>query len=260
MSVQHIATQDAYNQWASVYDTDGNMLQAIDDLELEELLPNILNLGLGASDHLALGEKLELIDLGCGTGRNTAKLLAHPWARAVIIRAMDFSSSMLAVAKEKLLPLHEGNELVELMLNQAECFPTVADKSASPIPNVQGLRSFDILISTLVLEHIPLRDYFATLAALVKKGGYALVSNMHSEMGQISQAGFVNAEGIKVRGTSYAHTTEMTVKAAVEAGFETVNVKERRMTEADVESGRVGERGRKWVGIQVWYGLILRRQ
>ena len=37
MSVQNISTQDAYNQWASVYDTDGNMLQAIDDLELEDV-------------------------------------------------------------------------------------------------------------------------------------------------------------------------------------------------------------------------------
>ncbi|KAK3213716.1 hypothetical protein GRF29_28g703060 [Pseudopithomyces chartarum] len=260
MSVQHISTRDAYNQWASVYDTDGNMLQAIDDLELEQLLPELLNLGSVGSKSLAVARKLELLDLGCGTGRNTAKLLTHPWAQPVFVRAIDFSSRMLDIAEKKLLTLHEENKMVDLMLNQADCFPTVTDKSASPVPNVEGLGTFDIVISTLVLEHVPLQDYFATLAVLVKKGGYALVTNMHSEMGRISQAGFVNAEGVKVRGTSFAHTPEMTVEAAREAGFEIMNVKERTMTEADVKGGRVSERGWKWVGTQVWYGLMLRRQ
>ncbi|KAF7570986.1 hypothetical protein PtrSN002B_002188 [Pyrenophora tritici-repentis] len=41
--VQHMHTQAAYNEWASIYDTDGNILQAIDDLELSSLLPGLLS-------------------------------------------------------------------------------------------------------------------------------------------------------------------------------------------------------------------------
>lgn len=258
-SVQNISTQDAYNQWASVYDTDGNMLQAIDNLELDGLLPEFLSQIHPSSATSVPSNNLELIDLGCGTGRNTAKLLTHPWNQPVNVQALDFSAGMLDIAAQKLSPLIGGRENLNLKLCQADCFPTVADKNKSPVPRVEGLRTCDALISTLVLEHLPLQDYFATLGALVKKGGYALVTNMHSDMGKVSQAGFVNAQGVKVRGESFAHTVAATVTAAKEAGFEIVIVKERSMTKDDVESGRVGERGRKWIGIQVWYGLVLRR-
>ena len=258
-SVQNISTQDAYNQWATIYDTDGNMLQAIDNLELDGLLPEFLRRIATSSTTATSSGNLGLIDLGCGTGRNTAKLLTYPWNQPVTVRGLDFSAGMLDIAAQKLSLLIEGNTNVKLELNQADCFPTVADKDADPAPKVEGLRMCDALISTLVLEHVPLQDYFVTLGALVRKGGIALVTNMHSEMGKVSQAGFVNAQGVKVRGESFAHTVEATVDAAREAGFEVVNVRERSMTKEDVDSGRVGERGRKWIGTRVWYGLVLRR-
>lgn len=255
--VQHLPTQDAYDSWASVYDTDGNMLQAIDDIELLTLLPKFLDL-VGVS---RASGSLELLDLGCGTGRNTAKLLKHTWptdlSRDTNLTAVDFSAGMLDVAREKLTPLVKDGQT--LRIRQADCFPTVGKKDASPLPAVDSLATVDGVISTLVLEHIPLDDYFATLASLVKEGGVALVTNMHSEMGKISQAGFVNAEGVKVRGTSFAHSPEETVQAATKAGFEVVGLKERIMTREDVEKGSVGERGLKWVGIHVWYGVLLKR-
>jgi cyclopropane fatty-acyl-phospholipid synthase-like methyltransferase len=124
-----------------------------------------------------------------------------------------------------------------------------------------GLQKYtaDAVLSTLVLEHVPLPAYFSTLSALLKTGGYALVTNMHSDMGQVSQAGFVNEQGVKVRGTSFAHTVEETVGEAARQGFEVVSVKERRMEEEDVKEGRVGERGWKWVGVRVWYAVVVRK-
>ncbi|KAL1606374.1 hypothetical protein SLS60_003776 [Paraconiothyrium brasiliense] len=255
--VQHVPTQDAYDSWASVYDTDGNMLQAIDDVELSVLFPEFLR-----SIESSFPEgTLQLLDLGCGTGRNTAKLLVYPWdrnpVRTVEVTALDFSAGMLDVAREKLAPLTKDN--VKLKIRQADCFPTVVNKEASPVPAVEGLGSVDGVVSTLVLEHVPLEDYFATLGSLVGRGGFALVTNMHSEMGTTSQAGFVNAEGVKVRGTSFAHTPGETVEAAAKAGLETVSLRERMMTREDVERGSVGERGLKWVGVHVWYGMVLRK-
>lgn len=265
--VQHIPTQDAYDQWASVYDTDGNMLQAIDDVELSTLLPEFLYLVSTFSSNTTPPSipdgKTELIELGCGTGRTTAKVLRYPWDRDVHIWALDFSAGMLDIAQQKLSPAVEGKNNVSLKVQQTECFPTVQNPFSSPVPTLrlssEVLHAVDGLVSTLVLEHIPLRDYFATLSSLVRSGGYALVTNMHSEMGSISQAGFVNQEGVKIRGESFAHTPAETVDAARRAGFEVVSVKEREMTSEDVESGKVGERGWKWVGIKVWYGVVLRR-
>jgi SAM-dependent methyltransferase len=234
------------------------MLQSVDDLELETLLPNTINeayrtwLGSGTTC------KFSMIDLGCGTGRNTAKLLAL-WSAfqnkstEIDVTALDFSRGMLDVARQKL----KAGENIKLHLEQADCFPTVANEAASPVPHVEGLTPAWLVISTLVLEHIPLKDYFKTLAALVNKGGYALVTNMHSDMGRISQAGFVNAQGVKVRGTSFAFTPEETVEAAQEAGFKVLSIKETEMETSMIQSGRVGERGNKWLGIKVWYGLVL---
>jgi predicted TPR repeat methyltransferase len=259
--VQHIATQEAYDQWASVYDSDGNMLQSIDDDELSKLLPQYLN--TVASTRASSTSPLAMIDLGCGTGRNTTKLVSHPWpnkGQDITIIGLDFSKGMLNVAEAKLAALKRADATsVQCELHQCDCFPTVQKKTISPMPNVPGLNAVDAVISTLVLEHIPLRDYFSTLASIIVKGGYALVTNMHSEMGKKSQAGFVNAQGVKVRGHSYAHTPRDAAEEARKAGFEVLRVTQRKVEESDVQGGIVGERGMKWIGVYVWYGLVLRK-
>ncbi|KAF2681639.1 S-adenosyl-L-methionine-dependent methyltransferase [Lentithecium fluviatile CBS 122367] len=257
--VQHLPTQDAYDQWALVYDSDGNMLQAIDDMELTELLAYFL--AAVATTGPASPGAINILELGCGTGRNTAKLLLYPWPShvQVSITALDFSRGMLNQASTKLASEPRSPQISSLNLHQTDCFPTMTNPAASPVPNVPGLETMDAIISTLVLEHIPLQPYFATLSSLLAPGGIALVTNMHSEMGLISQAGFVNAQGVKVRGKSYAHTVEETVAEAQRAGFEVLDVQEQSVKREDVESGRVGERGKKWVGTRVWYGLWLRK-
>ncbi|ORY19501.1 S-adenosyl-L-methionine-dependent methyltransferase [Clohesyomyces aquaticus] len=276
--VHHIPTQEAYDAWASIYDADGNMLQAIDDLELSTLLPEFVAQIPKATP--APTSTLNMIDLGCGTGRNTAKLLTNTvlWPdqdvlESIHITGLDFSRGMLDVAAQKLGALvGTGTGRVTYQLEQCDCFPTVANASASPIPVLQNqnqdqdreegkiLGPVDALVSTLVLEHVPLHDYFATLAALVRPGGCALVTNMHDEMGKMSQAGFVREDGVKVRaGKSFIHSPKETVEEAQRQGFEVLTVREREVRGEDVERGNVGKRGLKWVGVKVWYGVLLRR-
>jgi len=254
--VQHIPTQAAYDQWAAIYDTDGNMLQAIDDLELQTLLPDFLS---QVNSSTATEQELRVLDLGCGTGRNTEKLVRYDWNRkSVEVTGLDFSQGMLDVAAKKLSPLlqEKDQQGVRSRLECCDCFPTVDNSSASPLPAVSNLRPVHAVTSTLVLEHIPLKDYFATLAALLLPGGTALVTNMHADMGRVSQAGFVNADGVKVRGSSYVYTVEETAAVAKTAGLEVVSVNEREMRKEDVEGGAVGERGWKWVGTKVWFGMV----
>jgi SAM-dependent methyltransferase len=255
--VQHIATQEAYDQWASVYDSDGNMLQAIDDIELDILLPQFL----GQVQNSVSTSTISLLDLGCGTGRNTAKLLsfALPAGRSSTVIGLDFSKGMLDIAAEKLQAFNAGSSSPRVRLEQCDCFPTANDPSAPPLPNVPGLTPVHAVVSTLVLEHVPLAAYFSTLAALLLPNGLAFITNMHSDMGAKSQAGFVNKDGVKVRGSSFAYTVQDTIDEVTRVGFEVLALTEREMRSEDVKSGAVGERGRKWVGIKVWYGLVLRK-
>lgn len=274
--VQHIPTQDAYDQWSSIYDSDGNMLQAIDDVELETLLPDFLTLVLRSVPPQK--RDISILDLGCGTGRNTAKLLSYaswPQDRTINNIGMDFSQGMLDVAERKLRPLvertgtkEEEDIFISLRLEQADCFPTVSVPGSSPLPSTSPpLPPIDAVISTLVLEHIPLPAFFATLSALLSPPSsspsftptHALITNMHSDMGALSQAGFINPQGVKIRGASFAHTLADTVLEAKRAGFEVVGTRERSVKRTDVEAGRVGERGRKWVGVRVWFAVWVRR-
>jgi SAM-dependent methyltransferase len=281
MPTRYVPTIEAYDAWAEVYDSDGNVLQAIDDYELGAggLLGRFIDEVLQSNG----GRPLELVDLGCGTGRNTVALLKHQALADVnaSITGIDASAGMLSKAAEKLRAAKEslgeqGRARKTFKLVQHD-FLDPADATrppiplaavTAPLPSDDFTRSastpFDGLISTLVLEHFPLTTFFDALASLVKPGGAALLTNMHHDMGMQSQAGFVSqdehGQTIKVRGTSWVHGMQETVDAAVQAGFEVVGeVEERAAGEEMIQKGVVGERGRKWLGTNVWYGMILRR-
>ncbi|KAF2997192.1 hypothetical protein E8E13_006329 [Curvularia kusanoi] len=252
-SIQHIGTQDAYDQWASVYDTDGNMLQSIDDDELNTLLPSLLDQTASSPDTC-----ISVLDLGCGTGRNTARLITHTWpaSKRISVTGLDFSEGMLSLARTKLTSLIPAQS-VSLRLDQCNPFPT---SGALFNPEKLDIPPQDLVLSTLVLEHIPLPTFMATLSSLLApSGGTALVTNMHADMGAMSQAGFVNAAGVKVRGESYVYTLAQTVQAAQDVGLEVVAARERKVEEEDIEKGVVGERGRKWKGVKVWFGVVVRK-
>ncbi|KAK6373436.1 hypothetical protein LTS17_008456 [Exophiala oligosperma] len=228
-TVRYLSTSQAYDLWAAVYDTDGNFLQALDTIEMKTLIPRLLSL-LEAS---CLSRPWKLVDLGCGTGRNTAALLEVDGATVV---GLDVSPEDSA-AKGKL---------------SLGVFDMIEQDSASEMA-----LDADAIVSTLVLEHIPVEVFFKHVAKMLKPGGYLLLTNMHSEMGGISQAGFVDPDtGEKIRPTSYAHTVAEVEAEAAKNGFETVggNMKERSVDQSLVP--RLGERSAKWLGVKVWFGGI----
>ncbi|KAL2855832.1 S-adenosyl-L-methionine-dependent methyltransferase [Aspergillus pseudoustus] len=251
--VKYIETVDAYNKWAEVYDTDGNFLQALDTIEMHNLLPYFLSRIQAES---APGDTLKLVDLGCGTGRNTLQLanLAPPTAQII---GIDASPGMLAVAKSTLEAEAAGAVSTgRVTLGEYDLLSPM-----SPIPVSLQDGGASGIISTLVLEHITVGLFFEGAARLIKPGGYFLVTNMHAEMGAISQAGFVDERtGTKIRPTSYAHAIGDVVAAAERVGFEVIALDEagERVRETKVEQGMVkalGVRGKKWVGVTVWFGI-----
>ncbi|XXG98595.1 hypothetical protein Hte_004920 [Hypoxylon texense] len=253
-SVRYLPTNEAYNRWAAVYDTDGNFLQALDTIELKTLFPQFLR-------SITSPKPWRIVDLGCGTGRNTALLLTVPDIEEAI--ALDSSEGMLEVARSRLLQQADDGASPS---DRAPPRTTpklrleVFDMLASPSPPASA-QQVDAVISTLVVEHVPLSTFFSQVAQILKPGGVLLLTNMHADMGAISQAGFVDADtGEKIRPTSYSHTVADVVAEAKRWGLEVEDggIKERAVDEGMVE--KLGFRSRKWVGVTVWFGGIFRKR
>ena len=264
----YLPTIDAYDQWAPYYDTDGNFLQILDSHLLDELLPRWL---------ASLPPSPKVVDLGCGTGRNTVRLLSVDGAEVI---GLDLSPNMLEVARRRCSEVSSTLEaslgtpkasVVDFALfdilhfessyagdsNQASNETTIQKgvaKTSDPVYDRVQLRdSTDAILSTLVLEHVPLRAFFAYCAHVLRPGGSLLVTNMAEDMGRVSQAGFKDPEtGVKIRPTSFTHGIEETVKEACTHGFAIQgDVQERDVRLEDIETLGLGERGKKWIGVKV---------
>jgi SAM-dependent methyltransferase len=227
---------------------DGNILQATDDHEMPQLLNQFFN-------HMPHNEQAKITELGCGTGRNTTKLLQPPFVNHLqSVRGLDLSNEMLKIARKRCEDVEaaykHGSSPVKLNFQ-------VFDALTHELPPVQAMDA-DGVISTLVLEHLPIVIFFETVKKLLKKGGYLLLTNMHEEMGKRSQAGFLDVEtGEKIRGESFVYSIEEMIEEAERQGFQVDgDVKEQGIDESNIEL--VGQRGHKWLGCKVWFGCILK--
>lgn len=147
-------------------------------------------------------------------------------------------------------------DLLQFSSTMAQLPPSLCDPGAAGV------------ISTLVLEHIPAKQFFAAAAAIMSPGSYLLVTNMHADMGTRSQAGFTDpTTGVKIRPTSYNHSIPEVLDAAHEAGFRVeelmgpdakngVLVREVDERLAEV----LGSRAKKWVGVKVWFGMCFSKR
>ena len=246
LPVRYLDTTTAYDLWSEVYDTDGNFLQALDTVEMQALLPKALSL-------IPTRQPWKLIDIGCGTGRNTMQLLIAVPGSTIV--GLEPSSKMLEIARScctaALSAKSPSSDPTQLHFEQY-------DMLADHVPLIAS--SADGIISTLVLEHVPIADFFLAASKMLKPGGVLLVTNMHSEMGAISQAGFVDPRtGEKIRPTSFVHTVEDVVHGAEKEGFEVVE----RVLERGVDerlSCELGPRSKKWIGVTVWFGVCFRKK
>ncbi|KAM3088213.1 hypothetical protein ACMFMG_002268 [Clarireedia jacksonii] len=266
-AVQSLSTADLYNRWASKYDTDGNPLQALDS----RLMPTLVE-ALMESLSNDTPRDLTITELGCGTGRNTVLFLRQPLAERISqIYALDLSHAMLDIARSYCSSISAANPgpIPKLQFHEFNAMKPEATPEITRL--VQG--KADIVLSTLVLEHLPLSKFFAAVTLLLKSDGEngtgkLLITNMHAEMGRLSQAGFVDeVEGkpIKIRGESFVYEVDEVIEEGQLWGFEVINeVVEKAVEEGDVDEAgdglRLGNRGRKWMGKKMWFGMIMERK
>lgn len=208
-----------YDRWALVYDHDANPLPALEEPHVRAALPDVRG--------------LDVVDLGCGTGRHTA-WLAAAGAR---VTAIDFSSGMLACARGKVDPA-----TVRFVVHDLH--------EALPIGNA----SFDVAVSGLVLEHLrDLPAFFREMRRVLRPGGRAVVSAMHPAMFlRDSRARFTDPDTGTIEAPgSVCHRFGEVVMAAAGAGFAPQHIGEHA---PDADFARRYPRARRYVG---WPMLLL---
>jgi ubiquinone/menaquinone biosynthesis C-methylase UbiE len=213
------AVQSGYDRWAAVYDHDGNPLLGLETPAVQAAVGDVRG--------------LNILDLGCGTGRHSLWLAAA----GATVTAVDFSEGMLAEARRKL-----GAEEIEFIRHDLH----------QPLSFTDG--QFDLVVSGLVLEHLrELDGFFAEAHRVLQSGGRAVVSAMHPAMFlQGSQARFTDpATGEVVMPGSLPHSVGAFVMAAVRAGFRLTNIEE---LAPDTEFAVQYPRAAKYIG---WPMLVV---
>lgn len=185
-------TQQAYNAWASQYDTNLNKTRDLEAVSLRNTL-----------SALSFNRCLEI---GCGTGKNTVWLKE----KASYITAVDLSEEMLAKAKEK---INDSN----VHFQQADITKDWSFVDAN----------YDLVVFSLVLEHIHNLDaIFEKTAAVVTAGAYVYIGELHPfKQYSGSKARFETETGTQIV-TCFDHHLSDFIQPAKKHGFAVADINE----------------------------------
>jgi malonyl-CoA O-methyltransferase len=162
----NMSIQNAYNDWSASYDTDENLTRDLDQKVLREALANL---------HFK-----SILEIGCGTGKNTAFLSQTGES----VHALDFSEGMIEKAKKKV----RVENVTFSMANLAKRWPSEDE-------------THDLIVCSLVLEHIEdLTFVFSEAFRVLKKKGRFLINELHP---------FRQYEGKKARFNQGTEVTEI---------------------------------------------------
>ena len=184
--------QRAYCQWSETYDSDRNRTRDLDQMVTRETLARL---------HFK-----SIVELGCGTGKNTA-LCAQI---GDLVCALDFSEGMIARAKEKVPSGNVTFALTDLI---------------QPWPRED--RSADLVVCNLVLEHIQDISFtFSEASRVLVEGGRFFISELHPfRQYQGTQANFRrDQETIGIQ--AFVHNISDFTGAAENNGFALKQIKE----------------------------------
>ena len=204
---------EGYDRWSEVYDTDGNPLFVLEEPIVWAWLGQVAG--------------RRIADVGCGTGRYTARL-AEAGARVV---ALDFSEGMMTRAVRRAAP---GAVLF--------CRHTL------PTPLPLRDQSCDHVLFALVAEHIRrLTEVLADFRRVLVPGGSVIFTALHPAMNLkgLTARFFDPATGGEVRVEAFEHSLSDYVMAVVNAGLTLAEIVERR---GDVETARLAPRAAQYVG------------
>ena len=187
-----MSIENAYNIWAHQYDTNENQTRDLDKKCTIETLNNLVF--------------KNVLELGCGTGKNTEWLLN----KAERIIGLDFSQEMLNKAEEKITDKR------------------VTFKKSDLTKDWKIENNFvDLITSSLTLEHIKNLDHiFSQANQKLNKNGLFFISELHPfKQYSGSKAQYETENGTKELEVYVHHISEY-IDDAKNNGFQLIELKE----------------------------------
>lgn len=183
---------EAYNSWSATYDTVANKTRDLEKIAAQQTLQKY------TFD--------TVVELGCGTGKNTEWLAE----KAVHILALDFSSEMLEKAKAKI-----QSPKVEFRQTDINQKWQIESDFAGQIT------------CSLILEHIQILDFiFSEAHRILKPAGKFYICELHPfKQYSGSKARFESESGL-VEIEVYVHHVSEYVHAALQNGFKLLELRE----------------------------------
>ena len=184
--------QNAYNEWSETYDSNENLTRDLDQKVTRDTLAN---------------QKFEtILEIGCGTGKNTAFLVQI----GRNVHALDFSQGMIEKAREKV---------------QAENVRFSIADLTKQWPCEDG--TYDLITCNLVLEHIQdLTHIFSEAARTLRPRGKFFINELHPfKQYRGTKARFEHNEEI-VEVEAFTHHISNFMNAAKASGLKLVELNE----------------------------------
>ena len=192
-----LAVEDAYDRWASSYDSDDN--------------PMVFAVTHGMEEVAATVRDKVVVEFGCGTGRNLVRL-KRAGARHLI--GCDLSQGMLDRARIQAQKWGPDSALTLFQQDMAQPLPLAA-------------RTADLVLFSLTLEHVsdlsgPLRE----ARRLLRPGGECVIFEIHPFLSLNAVSAHFQDGGTVVRMPTYPHRFSDYVNAFVDSRLVPVRCRE----------------------------------
>lgn len=140
-----MSIQNAYNQWSEIYDSNQNLTRDLDQLLTRKAFA---------------GQQFDsILELGCGTGKNTEFLVEI----GEKVHALDFSEGMIEKAEAKI----QADNVIFSVTDLTKTWP--CENAA-----------YDLITCNLVLEHIQdLGHIFSEAARTLRPSGRFFINELH---------------------------------------------------------------------------------
>ena len=184
------ATREGFSRWSEVYDYQANRLLALEERVMAELRPDVRG--------------LDVVDVGCGTGRWLARLAAQG---ASSLTGIDFSPEMVNCARRKL------GSCATILVGEAESLP---------LPS----RSADVLLASFVASYVDdLRQFAAEIRRVARVNARIDLSDLHPATAAACKwkRGFKAAgEDTEIELPTYGRSVNEVISCFEALGFEAV--------------------------------------
>lgn len=184
--------EQAYDSWASQYDTNDNKTRDLEAIALRNTLSTV--------------SFSNVLEIGCGTGKNIEWFLQ----KAEHIIGVDLSEEMLSKAKEKIQS--PKVEFIQTDINNGWDFTK---------------RTFDLVSFSLVLEHIENLDHiFKEAYKKLNEQGLIYIGELHPfKQYNGSKARFETEQGLQIV-QCYNHNISDFIQSAKKYGLKLIELDE----------------------------------